>query len=33
MLFNQINFYISRILPVWKLGPCRSAWVPLIYSI
>nr|DAM59507.1 MAG TPA: hypothetical protein [Caudoviricetes sp.] len=33
MLFNQINFYILRILPVWKLGPCRSAWVPLIYSI
>nr|DAT08124.1 MAG TPA: hypothetical protein [Caudoviricetes sp.] len=32
-LLNLIDFYISRILTMWKLGPCRSAWVPLIYSI
>ena len=33
MLLNQINFYILRILPMWKLGPCRSAWVPPPYIV
>ena len=32
-LLNLVDFYISRISTMWKLGPCRSAWVPLIYSI